>query len=214
MPQPDSGDNCCDCPSRTGPCDDCAGGGCSSCGDRLTVEFSGVADSFCAGDYSWPMGLIQEGAFSSAFLYAAYVDGGSGAVPCLAFDGGVEIDISCLDGSGWDINASDGSTSFFTASSLSGNLPIGVPINNDLINGGTMTLTCGGEWGSCCGINIPAVSEVCLNCAYTPTGLPGGVGQVQCETLLADAFYPTFGATWNGDHVGCDPAPCVGFGAC
>ncbi len=23
MPQPDSGDNCCDCPSRTGPCDDC-----------------------------------------------------------------------------------------------------------------------------------------------------------------------------------------------
>ncbi len=28
MPQPDSGDNCCDCPSRTGPCDDCGGGAC------------------------------------------------------------------------------------------------------------------------------------------------------------------------------------------
>ncbi len=27
MPQPDSGDNCCDCPSRTGPCDDCGGAG-------------------------------------------------------------------------------------------------------------------------------------------------------------------------------------------
>ncbi len=25
MPQPDSGDNCCDCPSRIGPCDDCGG---------------------------------------------------------------------------------------------------------------------------------------------------------------------------------------------
>ncbi len=27
MPQPDSGDNCCDCPSRTGPCDDCGATG-------------------------------------------------------------------------------------------------------------------------------------------------------------------------------------------
>ncbi len=27
MPQPDSGDNCCDCPSRASPCDDCGGTG-------------------------------------------------------------------------------------------------------------------------------------------------------------------------------------------
>ncbi len=31
MPQPDSGDNCCDCPSRTSPCDDCGGGGGACC---------------------------------------------------------------------------------------------------------------------------------------------------------------------------------------
>ncbi len=31
MPQPDSGDNCCDCPSRTSPCDDCGGPACSNC---------------------------------------------------------------------------------------------------------------------------------------------------------------------------------------
>ncbi len=31
MPQPDSGDNCCDCPSRTSPCDDCGGAGCTTC---------------------------------------------------------------------------------------------------------------------------------------------------------------------------------------
>ncbi len=27
MPQPDSGDNCCDCPSRASPCDNCGGTG-------------------------------------------------------------------------------------------------------------------------------------------------------------------------------------------
>ncbi len=31
MPQPDSGDNCCDCPSRTSPCDDCGGVGGACC---------------------------------------------------------------------------------------------------------------------------------------------------------------------------------------
>ncbi len=31
MPQPDSGDNCCDCSSRTSPCDDCGGGGIGAC---------------------------------------------------------------------------------------------------------------------------------------------------------------------------------------
>ncbi len=29
MPQPDSGDNCCDCPSRTSPCDDCTSTPCA-----------------------------------------------------------------------------------------------------------------------------------------------------------------------------------------
>ncbi len=29
MPQPDSGDNCCDCPSRTSPCDDCTSPECA-----------------------------------------------------------------------------------------------------------------------------------------------------------------------------------------
>ncbi len=212
MPQPDSGDNCCDCPSRTGPCDDCAGGGCSSCGDRLTATFSGVADSFCAGSYSWPLGQIVA---VSPFVYAAYVDGGSADVPCPGFgSGGVQINISCEDGGGWHIDVSFEGTTYFVSDSFSGSLPIGVPIDNDLVNGGTMTLTCGGEWGSCCGINVPAVSEVCLNCAYTVTGLPGGIGQVQCESLLAAAFYPTFGTRWNGDHVGCDPPPCIGFSAC
>ncbi len=31
MPQPDSGDNCCDCPSRTSPCDDCGGATTGAC---------------------------------------------------------------------------------------------------------------------------------------------------------------------------------------
>ncbi len=189
----------------------CAGGGCSSCGDRLTATFSGVADSFCAGDYEWPMGMIQG---APIFGYSAYVDGGTGAVPCLGFDGAVEIDINCEDGGGWFINASDGATTFFSSTSFSGSLPIGIPISNDLINGGTITLACGGGWGSCCGINVPGVAEVCLNCADGSSGLPGGVGQVQCETLLGSNFYPTFGAFWNGDHSTCATAPCIGFAAC
>ncbi len=32
LPQPDSGDNCCDCSSRTSPCDDCGGGACCIAG--------------------------------------------------------------------------------------------------------------------------------------------------------------------------------------
>src|SRR5216683_7856162 len=32
MPQPDSGNNCCDCPVRTSPCDDCGGGACCNNG--------------------------------------------------------------------------------------------------------------------------------------------------------------------------------------
>ncbi len=31
MPQPDSGNNCCDCPSRSSPCDDCGGAGGACC---------------------------------------------------------------------------------------------------------------------------------------------------------------------------------------
>ncbi len=60
MPQPDSGDNCCDCPSRTSPCDDCGTGptvnisldwrfdtfegstyGCSTCAE-FTINFGNL----------------------------------------------------------------------------------------------------------------------------------------------------------------------------
>ncbi len=40
MPQPDSGDNCCDCPSRTSPCDDCTAATCPN-----NVTFNGL--EFC-----------------------------------------------------------------------------------------------------------------------------------------------------------------------
>ncbi len=40
MPQPDSGDNCCDCPSRTSPCDDCI----SQC---PRVIFTGIGFCIC-----------------------------------------------------------------------------------------------------------------------------------------------------------------------
>ncbi len=43
MPQPDSGDKCCDCPSRASPCDNCV----ASC---PTVTFSGV--TFCCFDFT------------------------------------------------------------------------------------------------------------------------------------------------------------------
>ncbi len=46
MPQPDSGDNCCDCPSRAGPCDDCGGVTCSNCDPVADVLFA----PFCTDD--------------------------------------------------------------------------------------------------------------------------------------------------------------------
>ncbi len=49
MPQPDSGDNCCDCPSRTSPCDDCGGpsGPCCLPDGTCTTETS--SDCIAAG---------------------------------------------------------------------------------------------------------------------------------------------------------------------
>ncbi len=45
MPQPDSGDNCCDCPSRASPCDDCVGACCSGTSCTITTSAG------CSGDY-------------------------------------------------------------------------------------------------------------------------------------------------------------------
>ncbi len=44
MLQPDSGDNCCDCPSRTSPCEDCETGAC--CVDGICAVTSEIG---CAG---------------------------------------------------------------------------------------------------------------------------------------------------------------------
>ncbi len=47
MPQPDSGDNCCDCPSRTSPCDDCGAFDCLSPDlPTITLTYDGVEQCF------------------------------------------------------------------------------------------------------------------------------------------------------------------------
>ncbi len=51
MPQPDSGDNCCDCPSRTSPCDDCGGTG-ACCIDGACSILS-ADDCNTASGYYW-----------------------------------------------------------------------------------------------------------------------------------------------------------------
>ncbi len=52
MPQPDSGDNCCDCPTRTSPCDDCgpppAGGAC--CRHAHCTVVGSEAECLALGD--------------------------------------------------------------------------------------------------------------------------------------------------------------------
>ncbi len=47
MPQPDSGDNCCDCPSRTSPCDDCGTGTTGAC--CINGVCSILSESDCTG---------------------------------------------------------------------------------------------------------------------------------------------------------------------
>ncbi len=42
MPQPDSGDNCCDCPSRASPCDDCGGSTVCCDPDAATISITFV----------------------------------------------------------------------------------------------------------------------------------------------------------------------------
>ncbi len=49
MPQPDSGGNCCDCPSRSSPCDDCGGGAC--CTDGVCAILSADDCSTGGGNY-------------------------------------------------------------------------------------------------------------------------------------------------------------------
>ncbi len=51
MPQPDSGDNCCDCPSRTSPCDDCGGGTGACCIDGFCSILSAVDCATGSGYY-------------------------------------------------------------------------------------------------------------------------------------------------------------------
>ncbi len=52
MPQPDSGDNCCDCPSRASPCDDCGAGAIGACcnGDACS-DISAAACAMSGGFY-------------------------------------------------------------------------------------------------------------------------------------------------------------------
>ncbi len=56
MPQPDSGNNCCDCPSRSGPCDGCGGGGGACCiGNScsvLSADDCAAAHGYYNGDGS------------------------------------------------------------------------------------------------------------------------------------------------------------------
>ncbi len=50
MPQPDSGDNCCDCPSRASPCDSCGGGG-ACCIDGVCSILSAADCASGGGNY-------------------------------------------------------------------------------------------------------------------------------------------------------------------
>ncbi len=53
MPQPDSGDNCCDCPSRTSPCDNCGTTGACCVGpncSQLSADDCATAGGFYHGD--------------------------------------------------------------------------------------------------------------------------------------------------------------------
>ncbi len=54
MPQPDSGDNCCDCPSRTSPCDDCGGGTTGACCILGACSILSAAD--CASSFGYYFG--------------------------------------------------------------------------------------------------------------------------------------------------------------
>ncbi len=46
MPQPDSGNNCCDCPSRSSPCDNCGSTGACCFPDNTCVD---TTESGCTG---------------------------------------------------------------------------------------------------------------------------------------------------------------------
>ncbi len=177
----------------------CCGGDACACGGRLTAVFTGVGSSFCLEDFIWPMGINANDI--SGKVWCAFVDGGCATIPCTDV-GQVAVTVNCITGVGWFITADDGATAFFSASEFDA-LPIGTSIPNSLPNGGSVVITCDGEWGSCC------FGTICFGCADTVTGLPGGIGQAQCETLIGGG-----GAVWQGDHATCNPDPCGGGSPC
>lgn len=60
MPQPDSGDTCCDCPDRESPCDDCDAADCAECSlSRCALCFEIKLES--GDDFDGDMALITNG---------------------------------------------------------------------------------------------------------------------------------------------------------
>ncbi len=93
MPQPDSGDNCCDCPSRASPCDDC--GGCVDCCDpespTITVIFSGV--SLCS-----PITGDVNGSFTIPSVGSGHWLGTGNPITLVGVDYGTQVEATCSDG--------------------------------------------------------------------------------------------------------------------
>ncbi len=178
------------CADESSPC------GCVTCGDRLTAVFSDTSEDNL-NNYSWPLGLTcltDLGGGATLFNW----DGANDAGPFNV--GGINVVVQCNSGGGWTIEAG----AAFSAFGI-GSLPLGIPITNA---GGTVTITCGGAWGACC-VNDFAV---CYGCnAGIPCNMPGGMGQEQCEVLLASDI--GFATTFQGDHVTCADDPC-GAGSC
>ncbi len=80
MPQPDSGDNCCDCPSRTSPCDDCTPTLCPCDPDTpFAVMQKDFVEWFDPDTQpAWPNTWDANDAFSDDIQTD---DGGSGCIP-------------------------------------------------------------------------------------------------------------------------------------
>ncbi len=97
MPQPDSGDNCCDCPSRTGPCDDC-GGTVACCFNDSTCQ--NLSHNACIAAGGTPRGT---GTTCSDH----------GGFPCCTTCEPIEFGTPCtdLDGNCWTVQNCDGTCS-------------------------------------------------------------------------------------------------------
>ncbi len=157
------------------------------------------------------MGLINIADLGGGVLqytWVAFDDGGSaGGIPCLSGGSSIQVIAQCTADSGWTFAVFVDGVGTFAAGGT-GSFPLGTPIPNTGIGGGSVTLSCGGSWGACCAGGPPFFA--CYGCTDPVSGLPGGMGPEQCEVLINDL---TGHAVFQGDHSKCSDDPC-GVGSC